>query len=76
MTTVEIEFCLPCGYLNRAEDVQHVLLQTLGETIDEVTLVPGDNGIFTVTVDDTKVFDITDDDYDVDQIVRTVRTHT
>jgi selenoprotein W-related protein len=76
MTTIEIEFCLPCGYLNRAEDVQHVLLQTLGETIDEVTLVPGDNGVFTVTVDDTKVFDITDDDYDVDQIVRTVRTHT
>lgn len=76
MTTVEIEFCLPCGYLNRAEDVQHVLLQTLGEIIDEVTLVPGDNGVFTVTVDNTKVFDIANDDYDVDQIVRTVRTHT
>jgi selenoprotein W-related protein len=76
MTTVEIEFCLPCGYLNRAEDVQHVLIQTLGETIDEVTLIPGDDGVFTVTVDDTKVFDIADDDYDVDQIVRTVRTHT
>jgi len=76
MTTVQIEFCLPCGYLNRAEDVQHVLLQTLGETIDSVTLIPGDNGVFTVTVDDTTVFDITDDEYDVDQIVRTVRTHT
>jgi selenoprotein W-related protein len=76
MTTVEIEFCLPCGYLNRAESIQHVLLQTLGETIDEVTLVPGDDGVFTVTVDNTRVFDIANDDYDVDQIVRTVRTHT
>lgn len=76
MTTVEIEFCLPCGYLNRAEDVQHVILQTLGETIDEITLVPGDNGVFTVTVDDTKVFDIANDEYDVDDIVRTVRTTT
>jgi len=76
MTTVQIEFCLPCGYLNRAEDVQHVLLQTLGETIDSVTLIPGDNGVFTVTVDDTKVFDIEHDEYDVDDIVRTARTHT
>ena len=76
MTTVQIEFCLPCGYLNRAEDVQHVLLQTLGETIDSVTLIPGDNGVFTVTVDDTKVFDIANDEYDVDDIVRTARTTT
>ena len=73
MSTVEIEFCLPCGYLNRAEDVQHVILESLGETIDEVTLVPGDNGVFTVAVDQQKVFDIADDDYNVDQIVRDVR---
>jgi selenoprotein W-related protein len=73
MTTVEIEFCLPCGYLNRAEDVQHVVMQSLGETIDAITLVPGDNGVFTVTVDDETIFDITDDDYDVDQIVRNVK---
>lgn len=73
MTTIEIEFCLPCGYLNRAEDVQHVLLQSFGETIDELTLVPGDNGVFTVTIDDTNVFDITEDEYDVDQIARNVR---
>ncbi|NHN40081.1 SelT/SelW/SelH family protein [Halorubellus sp. JP-L1] len=75
MTTVEIEFCLPCGYLNRAEDVQHVLVQSFGETIDEVTLVPGDDGVFTVTANGTTVFDIADDDYDVDEIVRDVRQH-
>ena len=73
MTTIEIEFCLPCGYLNRAEDVQHVLLQSFGETIDEITLVPGDNGIFTVTIDDTTIFDISEDDYDVDEIARNAR---
>lgn len=76
MTTVEIEFCLPCGYLNRAEDVQHVLFESLGETIDAVTLIPGENGVFTVTVDQQTVFDIADDDYDVDQIVRNVRNRT
>lgn len=75
MTTVEIEFCLPCGYLNRAEDIQHVVLESFGETIDEVTLVPGDDGVFTVAVDDERVFDVADDDYDVDQIVRDVRPH-
>jgi len=75
MPDVEIEFCLPCGHLNRAEDVQHVLLQSFGETIDSITLLPGDNGIFTVTVDDTTVFDITEADYDPDQIARDVRTH-
>jgi selenoprotein W-related protein len=74
MTNVEIEFCLPCGYLNRAEDVQHVLLSSLGNALDAVTLVPGDDGVFTVTVDDTTVFDITIDDYDVDQIVRDTRS--
>jgi|AntDeeMinimDraft_4_1070355.scaffolds.fasta_scaffold00181_25 selenoprotein W-related protein len=73
MSTIEIEFCLPCGYLNRAEDVQHVLLQSFGETIDEITLVPGDNGIFTVTIDDTTIFDISEDDYDVDEIARNAR---
>jgi len=73
MPTVEIEFCLPCGHLNRAEDVQHVLLQSLGGSIDEITLVPGDDGVFTVTVDDTIVFDVADQEYDLDQIVRDVR---
>jgi len=73
MPTVEIEFCLPCGHLNRAEDVQHVLLQSLGASIDEITLVPGNDGVFTVTVDDTIVFDVADQEYDLDQIVRDVR---
>lgn len=72
MSTIEI--CLPCGYPKRAEDVQHVLLESLGETIDAVTLVPGDNGVFRVTVHDATIFDIADDEYDVDQIVRDART--
>lgn len=55
MSTVTIEFCLPCGYLNRAEDVQHVLLESFGESITSVTLVPGDNGVFTVSVGDETV---------------------
>lgn len=73
MTAVDIEFCLPCGHLHRAEDVQHVLFTSLDETIDSVTLTPGNGGVFTVTVDGDTVFDISSDEFDVDQIVRNVR---
>ena len=74
MTAVEIEYCVPCGYLNRAEDVQHVLLSNFGEQLDSVTLRTGDHGVFTVAVDGETVFDKSEDDYDVDGIARLVRT--
>lgn len=73
MTTVEIEYCVPCGFLSRAEDVQHALLTTFGEELDAVTLTTGDHGVFVVRVDDDPVFDKQDDAYDVDGIVRNVR---
>ena len=73
MTSVEIEYCVPCGFLSRAEDVQHALLATFGEDLEAVTLRTGDHGVFVVRVDDEVVFDKTEDEYDVDEIVRTVR---
>lgn len=73
MTVVEIEYCVPCGFLTRAEDVQHALLTSLGENLEAVTLRTGDDGIFVVRADGDVVFDKTDDEYDVDRIVRNVR---
>ncbi|WP_439026100.1 SelT/SelW/SelH family protein [Haloarchaeobius sp. DT45] len=73
MPHVEIEYCVPCGFLNRAEDLQHVLLQTFGEQLDAVTLRTGDHGIFEVRVDGETVFDKSEDEFDVDEITRTVR---
>ncbi|WP_246999392.1 SelT/SelW/SelH family protein [Halosolutus gelatinilyticus] len=73
MTTVEIEYCVPCGFLDRAEAVQHALLSTLGEELDAVTLRTGDHGVFVVRVDDDVVFDTAEDAFDVDEIVRDVR---
>ncbi|WP_049923044.1 SelT/SelW/SelH family protein [Halopiger djelfimassiliensis] len=73
MTTVEIEYCVPCGFLSRAEDVQHALLTTFGEELDAVTLSTGANGVFVVRVDGEPVFDKSEADYDVDGIVRRVR---
>ena len=73
MATVEIEYCVPCGFLERAEAIQHALLAGLGEELDRVALVTGDNGVLTVAVDGETVFDKDENEYDVDEIVREVR---
>jgi len=73
MTDVEIEYCVPCGFLDRALDVQRAVLQSLGEEIDRATLVTGDHGVFDVRVDGEQVFDKEEDEFDVDTIVRRVR---
>jgi selenoprotein W-related protein len=72
MTAVEIEYCVPCGHLDRAIEVQRALLSTLGEQLDAVTLRTGRNGVFRVTVDDD-VIDDTGEMFDIDDIVREVR---
>lgn len=73
MTTVEIEYCVPCGFLDRAEAIQHALLQQFGDRLDRVALVTGDHGVLTVSVDGETVWDKADDEYDVDDITRRVR---
>ncbi|UPM43853.1 SelT/SelW/SelH family protein [Halocatena salina] len=73
MTAVEIEYCVPCGFLDRAETVQHALLSSFGQQLDRVALVTGEHGVFQVSVDGDTVFDKQEDDYDVDEITRAVR---
>ncbi|MFA1610615.1 SelT/SelW/SelH family protein [Halobellus rubicundus] len=73
MTAIEIEYCVPCGFLDRAEEIQHALLEQFGDRLDRVALVTGDHGVLTVAVDGDVVWDKADDDYDVDAITRRVR---
>ena len=73
MPTVEIEYCVPCGFLERAEEIQHALLGQFGDRLDRVALVTGDRGVLTVAVDGDVVWDKADDDYDIDTITRRVR---
>jgi selenoprotein W-related protein len=74
MTAVEIEYCVPCGFLDRAEDVQHALLSELGEDVDSVTLATGEKGVFRIHVDGETIYDKDEDgDYDVDALVGAVR---
>ena len=73
MATVEIEYCVPCGFLDRAEEIQHALLEQFGDRLDRVALVAGDRGVLTVAVDGEVVWDKADDDYDVDAVTRRVQ---
>ena len=73
MSDVEIEYCVPCGYLDRALDLQRAVLQNFGGSVDSAALVTGDSGVLRVRVDGTPVWDEADDEYDVDEVVRRVR---
>ena len=76
MTTVEIEYCTPCGFRDRAIDLQRAILTALEDHLDALTLTMGDHGVFVVRVDGDPVFDKAEDDFDVDAIVRQVRERT
>ena len=69
MTDVDIEYCVPCGFLPRAEELQHALLEAHGQGLERVSLVTGDHGVFEVRVDGETVFDKETDEYDLDAIV-------
>ena len=74
MSTVEIEYCVPCGFRERALDVQQAILTSLGENLDSVALVTGEKGVFRVHVDGDTIYDKDEDgEYDVDGLVATVR---
>jgi selenoprotein W-related protein len=73
MTTVDIEYCVPCGHLERAQQTQAHLLETFGRDVDGVRLIPGDGGIFEVRVDGDLAYDASETGYDLEAITETVR---
>jgi selenoprotein W-related protein len=66
--SVEIEYCVPCGHLDRAIDTQRAILDRFGQSVDGVRLKTGDAGVFTIRVDDEQIFDKTQG-YDLDHII-------
>lgn len=54
-TNVEIEYCVPCGHLNRAVDTQQAILEHFGREIDGVRLKTGHGGVFTIRVDGEQI---------------------
>jgi selenoprotein W-related protein len=75
MSTVEIEYCVPCGFRDRALSLQRAILTGLERELDSCRLVMGIDGVFRVSVDGEVIFDVADDDFDVDAITREVRAH-
>jgi selenoprotein W-related protein len=57
MTNVEIEYCVPCGHLEKAIDTQRVILTEFGQKLHAVALVTGDKGVFKIRVNGEEVFD-------------------
>jgi selenoprotein W-related protein len=57
--SVEIEYCVPCGHLNRAIDTQQAILERFGGQVDGVRLRTGHGGVFTIRVDDKQIYDKT-----------------
>lgn len=57
MTTVAIEYCVPCGFRESAVETQLALLDRFGRDLDGVALEPGHGGVFEVRVDDETVWD-------------------
>ena len=75
MSTIEIEYCVPCGFLDRALTVEEAICRQFADQLERGSLVMVPHGVFVVRVDDDVVFDKADDPFDVDDIVRRARSH-
>ena len=56
-TDVEIEYCVPCGHLEKAIDTQRAILTEFGQKLRSVALVTGDRGVFKRRVNGEEIFD-------------------
>lgn len=65
---VEIEYCVPCGHLERAIDLQRVLLSELGRQLAAVRLRTGSGGVFKIRIDGEQVFDAQHDGWDPNRV--------
>ncbi|MGW1742292.1 SelT/SelW/SelH family protein [Nocardia sp. NPDC001965] len=57
MPRVAIEYCTQCRWLLRASWMAQELLSTFTTDIGEVALIPGDGGVFRITVDEVQVWE-------------------
>ena len=72
-TSVEIEYCVPCGHLDRAIDTQRAILQQFGRRVEGVRLKTGHGGVFTIRVDGEQIYDRTRG-YDLAGILEDIET--
>ena len=68
---IEIEYCVPCGYLPKATEAQTRLLEEFGHRLDSVALKTGKAGVFTFRADGEVIYS-KPDLFNIDAIIRTV----
>lgn len=73
MTVVEIEYSVPHGYRRRADDVQAMIEEELGDAVERVEMVEGDDMDFIVRVDGDRVWDKKKQGYDPDKVLAELR---
>lgn len=71
-TDVEIEYCHPCGHLEKAIETQRVILNEFGRKLRAVTLVTGEGGVFKIRVNGEEIFD-SSQGYDGAAIIASIR---
>lgn len=54
---ITIRYCTGCNWLLRAAWIAQELLQTFGEDLGEVALIPGSGGIYEIAVDGRVIWD-------------------
>ncbi|MDB6453781.1 SelT/SelW/SelH family protein [Falsirhodobacter sp. 20TX0035] len=54
---ITFTYCTQCNWMLRTAWMAQELLQSFGQDIGSVTLVPGTGGIFTITLDGDLVWD-------------------
>ncbi len=73
---VEIEYCVPCGHLGRAIDLQRALLEEFGRRLEAVRLKTGEGGVFKVRVDGELVLDAQQQGFDPAVVREAINAHT
>jgi selenoprotein W-related protein len=68
---IEIEYCVPCGYLPRATEAQTRLLEEFGGRIESVALKTGSKGVFTFRADGDVIYS-KPDEFNIDVIAASV----
>lgn len=68
---IEIEYCVPCGYLPKAVEAQVRILEEFGNRVESVSLKTGRAGVFTFRADGETVYS-KPDLFSIDAIVRSI----
>lgn len=69
---IEIEYCVPCGYLDKASEAQKTILSTFGEQVAQVSLKPGNKGVYTFRADGDVIY-TKPDEFRIEDIVDTIK---